>query len=154
MIDRQPTKPNRVKLTYDDGTVAYAIMERADEPTVEGTPLNKGTLFNSNNSERYVANLPAEAFELLTNEPIVVVPSSGWSSEVDGEGYYTQQIDVEGMSKQYSPIFSPVLDIAENALGIENAFAAIKRIITYDGYIVLKSARAIESDISIRLKGV
>lgn len=39
--DRVPTKPNRVKFNFDDGTVKYAIMERADEPVENGTPINK-----------------------------------------------------------------------------------------------------------------
>ena len=45
--DRVPTKPNRVKLTSEeDGTVKYYTLSRADEPTVDGTPINK-ELFDS-----------------------------------------------------------------------------------------------------------
>lgn len=47
MKDRIPTKPGRVLLTPEDGsTPFYATMERADEPTQEGTPLNKSTLLS------------------------------------------------------------------------------------------------------------
>ena len=38
--DRVPQKPGRVKITPEDGTAFYATMERADEPVIEGTPLN------------------------------------------------------------------------------------------------------------------
>ena len=38
--DRVPQKPGRVKITPENGTAYYATMERADEPVVEGTPLN------------------------------------------------------------------------------------------------------------------
>ena len=39
--DRVANKPNRVKLTYEDsGASSYAIVELADEPIEEGTPLN------------------------------------------------------------------------------------------------------------------
>jgi hypothetical protein len=38
--DRVPQKPGRVKITPENGTVFYATMERADEPILEGTPLN------------------------------------------------------------------------------------------------------------------
>lgn len=38
--DRKPTKPNRFKITRDDGSTYYVILERADEPTEDGTPLN------------------------------------------------------------------------------------------------------------------
>ncbi len=46
VIDRVPTYPNRVKITKSDGTSEFVTWERADEPTVEGTPLNKA-LFDS-----------------------------------------------------------------------------------------------------------
>ena len=38
--DRVPQKPGRVKITPENGTAYYATMERADEPLIEGTPLN------------------------------------------------------------------------------------------------------------------
>ena len=40
-LDRQPTKAGRRKITYEDGTSEYVTVEMADEPTVEGTPLNR-----------------------------------------------------------------------------------------------------------------
>ena len=44
-VDRQSTKPNRYKITRDDGSIEYVTLERADEPTVAGTPLN-ASVFN------------------------------------------------------------------------------------------------------------
>lgn len=41
--DRIPQKPGRVKITPENGTSYFAIMERADEPIEPGTPLNAGT---------------------------------------------------------------------------------------------------------------
>lgn len=154
MNDRQPTKPNRIKITFDDGTVKYGYMERADEPTVAGTPLNKANLFNDNNSDRYACDVPSEAFELLTNEPAVVVPASGWSSVPDEEGYYTNQVTVVGMKEEYSPIFSLVLANADTVMENENAFSEIKRVVTYDGYIVCKATKQLEINVTIKLKGV
>lgn len=43
-IDRLPTRPGRVKITLEDGSSYFATMERADDPTVEGTPLNAENL--------------------------------------------------------------------------------------------------------------
>lgn len=40
--DRVPQKPGRVKITPENGTPFYAIMERADEPIEAGTPLRAG----------------------------------------------------------------------------------------------------------------
>lgn len=43
-VDRMPTKANRYKLTEDDGAVRFATVERADEPTTVGTPMNRKAL--------------------------------------------------------------------------------------------------------------
>lgn len=43
-VDRVPTYPNRIKFTAEDGTVKYGVWERADEPTVVGTPINAANL--------------------------------------------------------------------------------------------------------------
>ncbi len=43
--DRKPTRPNRYKITPENGgTPYYVTLERADEPTVAGTPLNAASL--------------------------------------------------------------------------------------------------------------
>ena len=77
MENRVPTKPGRIKLTDDSGNVKYYYMERADEPTVEGTPLNKATLFDSENESRYACGLPNDALKMLTKEWQVSVPAAG-----------------------------------------------------------------------------
>lgn len=44
MIDvtnRAPAQPGRYKLTHANGSVEYVTLERADEPTNAGTPLNR-----------------------------------------------------------------------------------------------------------------
>lgn len=46
VVDRVPTYPNRIKITREDGSTELVTWERADEPTVEGTPINKA-LFDS-----------------------------------------------------------------------------------------------------------
>ena len=44
-VDRVPSKPGRVKITPENGgTPYYAIMERADEPSVVGSPLSAANL--------------------------------------------------------------------------------------------------------------
>lgn len=43
-VDRQSAYPNRYKVTQDSGESYYITLERADEPTVLGTPLNADTL--------------------------------------------------------------------------------------------------------------
>lgn len=55
MTDRVPTpgKEGRVKLTFDDGAIQYAKVEMADEPTQDGTPLNKATLLSDSTAALY-----------------------------------------------------------------------------------------------------
>lgn len=43
-VDRVPTYPNRVKITPENGSPYYATVERADSPTVVGTPVNAQNL--------------------------------------------------------------------------------------------------------------
>lgn len=155
MQDRQPTKPNRIKLTFDDGTVKYATLERADEPTVVGSPLNKNTLFNSKNTERFVCNLPSEAFELLGKVwGPVTLRADGWSSAPDTEGYYTQRIEMDGMSAQYYPSAIPVFSSAELKDDEKVAFGSVDIIETYDGYVVCKSTFPGELNVNFVLVGV
>lgn len=51
--DRISAYPGRYTMTDENGKVSYVVMERADEPTQEGTPLNAET-FNKMQEEREV----------------------------------------------------------------------------------------------------
>lgn len=44
--DRVAGKPGRYLMTMEDGSTQYVTLTRADEPTQEGTPINK-VLFDS-----------------------------------------------------------------------------------------------------------
>lgn len=57
-IDRQPTKPNRYKVIPENGGEPYyVVLERADEPIVEGTLLNANTLNNILNEVHVTASV-------------------------------------------------------------------------------------------------
>lgn len=151
MIDRQPTKPGRIKLTDDSGNAKYYYMERADEPTIEGTPLSKATLFDSANSARYVCDLPSEAFGLLTKEWQVSVPASGWSADVNSEGYYTQTIGVSGMKSVYKPNFMPLYGTASETNDVDEVFSVIKRMTTADESVTFLATEKPTNNITIRV---
>ena len=148
MENRVPTKPGRIKLTDDSGNVKYYYMERADEPTVEGTPLNKATLFDSVNENRYVSELPSEAFELLVHEWQVNVLASGWSADKNSAGYYTQTIAVAGMEEVFCPKFMPLNDT------FAGKFFKIDRMITSDGSVTFLATQKPLENISVRIVGV
>lgn len=42
--DRTPQNAGRRKITHADGTTEYVTVEMADNPTVEGTPLNRAAM--------------------------------------------------------------------------------------------------------------
>lgn len=151
MENRIPTKPNRIKLTDDSGNIKYYTMERADEPTVEGTPLNEATLFDSENESRYACSLPNDALKMLTKEWQVSVSATGWSATVNEEGYYTQTIAVEGMKSVYQPNFMPLYELATGVDAVDDAFSIIKRMTTADGSVTFLAMDIPANDITIRV---
>ena len=155
MKDRQSANPGRVKFTLDDGTVMFGTIERADNPSVVGDPLNKNTLFNSKNSERYVADLPSEAFELIGKVwGTYTLTAAGWSSAVNSEGYYTQEISIDGMSAQYYPTMIPAYSSAEKKDDEKSAIGQIDEIETADGKVIVKTTDVPDINIGIMLVGV
>lgn len=81
MENRQPTYPGRVKLTPVPGSTDLYDMERADQPTVEGTPLNKATLLQ-------------DATCSILNIPDTSVPNDAFAKLALGIGKYGYVITV------------------------------------------------------------
>lgn len=72
-VDRVPTRANRVRIIPEDGSAPYyAVMERADEPSVVGTPVNAANL-----------NAMQDAVGLTENKTIYVA-TTGSNSTGDG----------------------------------------------------------------------
>lgn len=46
ITDRIPGVVGKYELTHEDGSVEIVVLKRADEPLVEGTPINKAVLDN------------------------------------------------------------------------------------------------------------
>lgn len=154
MVDRQPTKPGRIKLTADPSAAGYYYMERADEPNAVGTPINKATLFNSNNETRFDCDLPSEALELLTKEWTVSVATSSWSSAANSAGWYTATISVSGMKSVYNPLATLVVSSATLVDDEQAAWGLVKEIITADGSITLRATDKPDVALKIKLSGV
>lgn len=108
IVDRVPTYAGRIKLTPVSGQADVFIMERADEPTVEGTPLDKATLdsiIQSRLTGRFYLSTVAKEIrtqQTLTTNPI---PKSNWtldSSKLKGtSGAYT--VEVNSLYGTYTP---------------------------------------------------
>lgn len=108
VVDRVPTYPGRVKITKEsDGTFEYVTWERADEPTVEGTPINKA-LFDS-----------IKADIGLSADITVYVATSGSDTLGDGteaNPYATIQKAVDSIPKALNGNHA-VIDIAAGTYG-------------------------------------
>nr|DAW07865.1 MAG TPA: hypothetical protein [Caudoviricetes sp.] len=155
MKDRVPQNPGRMKITHADGTSEYVTLERADNPTQIGTPLNKNTLFDSTVNTRYGLEdgTPSQGFSMLTKEWTVSIPASGWSA-TPTNGWYTNRISVSGMKAVYSPLMSLIVTSSDLVSDEQSAFGAIAEAETFDGYIIVKASYVPDISINVRLKGV
>jgi hypothetical protein len=82
IVDRVPTHAGRIKLTPVAGRPNYFDMERADEPTVEGTPLDKATfnsIIQSRLTGRYYNVIPMLTLKNSTGGTTTPLPTSGWT---------------------------------------------------------------------------
>lgn len=104
VVDRVPTYPNRIKITREDGSTEFVTWERADEPLVEGTPINKA-LFDS---------IAADIGTGLTANKTIYV--SGAGSDALGNGsstnpYATVQKAIDTLPKNLNG-YSAIINIA------------------------------------------
>lgn len=80
--DRVPRHAGRVKMTPVDGQPDTFVMERADEPTEEGTPLDKA-LFNSivqsRLTGRFYTVAPFPTIKTSTKGTTTPLPTSNWT---------------------------------------------------------------------------
>lgn len=82
MQDREPTYPGRVTLTPVYGLANTYDMERADQPTQEGTPLNKASLLKDTTAA--LLGLGTDA-----------VPDDAFVALVLGQGVYGYRVKVQ-----------------------------------------------------------
>lgn len=89
MQDRAPTKPNRVLITPENGEPYYATMVRADEPTQEGTPLDKNTFLKDSTAALFGLDATAVPDDVL--EWLGVWGETEWKllAEYNAAGTYT-----------------------------------------------------------------
>lgn len=155
MLDRIPTKPGRIKLyqeSADQGT-SFWTMERADAPTVEGTPLNKLNLFNGDCSDRYGCNVPSEAFLLLGKIWNATILLNNWS-ENKTDGYYTNRVTIEAMKSNYNPIIQLLITSASEEDQEKNAFSKISKAETDNGSIIFYAKNKPTINLNVSIKGV
>ena len=139
VIDRVPTRPNRIKLTSEsDGSINYYAWERADEPITDGTPINKElfdsigaditslqqtTSKNTSDIATNKANIATNTNDIATNKANIATNTNdiaklkqfnevtlGTSWVQDTtNGYYTQTVALSGITSADNPIIDVVL---------------------------------------------
>ena len=161
MKDRVPLYPGRVKLTPVSGQENTYDMVRADEPTQEGTPLNKATLLDDVTAEKLgLTGDPTvnQALAGILRKPIqATLKANGWTAITGG---YDQSVAVAGLLATDDT--RTRVDPARNAKGVsianDEAFALLQEPGAYvgcrkDGYlycrVVNKPQRAIRLQITI-----
>lgn len=82
IVDRVPTHVGRIRLTPVTGQPNIFDMVRADEPTVEGTPLDKATfesIIQSRLTGRFYNVTPMLTLKNSTGGTTTPLPTSGWT---------------------------------------------------------------------------
>lgn len=100
MVDRVPLYPGRVKMTPVSGQANIYDMERADQPTQAGTPLNKTTLLKDSTAALYGLTdaTPDDVFVLLKRYSEANMPAGTGTlviTTVDSSGNAVGGIDVK-----------------------------------------------------------
>ena len=116
-VDRVPTKPGRIKITPEDGSSAwYGVMERADEPSVVGTPINAANLNSMQKNAGLDANITVYVavsgsdrtgtgsstapYQTIT-KALSAIPKqlNGFTATINiGAGTYAENVSVSGFS--------------------------------------------------------
>lgn len=84
MQDRVPTYPGRIKLTPVSGQENTYDMVRADEPTQEGTPLNKASLLQDETAALYGKGADAVPNDILSILSNAVLSIDGNLQDIGG----------------------------------------------------------------------
>ena len=136
MRARQALNPGRIKLTFEDGSVKYATMERADNPVVEGHPLNPYTL------------LKDETCTMLGGDPETMVPDDAFqmlaSLAASGGGGSGDVGDLEDTALEVGTIVNA--GAGWNTYHFREAFDAPPQVVLqpedFDGVVLIKDITA------------
>lgn len=89
----------------------------------------------------------------LTQALTATITAAGWSTE-QTDGYYTNQVAVEGMLSSYNPFCDLVVTSATLAADERTAMGQIIEVDTFDGYVIARALEAPTIDLNVRFMGV
>ena len=135
--DRFPRKPNRIKITPEDGSAPfYATWERADNPLEEGTPINK-FLFDSIEEDAYyfsgVDDIEINAQKVTTIEE--------WTTVTFNKGF-------SGIPRVFLSADNPYTFAIKN-ITPEGCQIAVYTPTTFAGYVAGSSGGTVNKSVNI-----
>lgn len=130
-VDRESTYPNRFLVTPESGESYYLVLERADEPTVTGTPLNAET-FN-----KLISDLTA-----MAEDAGIPLPSSA----TVGKYIRVKAVDTNGVITE-TEAAEAVSDLpAVTAIDMVQSDSTITMTTTYEGDVTVESVITLDSE--------
>ena len=127
-----------------------------DMNRIEGNALElkntKAELNAFNALHKQVGTLSATV-DALTQVLTATITVAGWS-HTQTNGYYTNQVAVEGMLSSYNPFCDLVITSAALAEDERTAMGQIIEIETFDGYVIARAIDVPTININVRFVGV
>lgn len=140
-------------LQIDEGT--YSIVDAMGKAvTGKGGVWDSGAIvsviLDASNKKAYMQSSSVGALTQILTATITAV---GWSA-TQTDGYYTNQVTVEGMLASYNPFCDLVVTSAALAEDERESMGKIIEVETFDGYVIAKAIDKPTIDINVRFTGV
>lgn len=127
-----------------------------DMNRIEGNALelkNTKAELNAFNALQQQVGALSTTVDALTQVLTATITAAGWSTG-QTDGYYTNQVAVEGMLSSYNPFCNLVVTSAALAEDERTAMGQIIEIETFDGYVIARALEAPTIDLNVRFMGV
>lgn len=127
-----------------------------DMNRIEGNALelkNTKAELNAFNALQQQVGTLSTTVDALTQILTATITAAGWSA-TQTDGYYTNQVTVEGMLASYNPYCDLVVTSATLATDERTAMGQIIEVETFDGYVIARALEAPTIDLNVRFMGV
>ena len=127
-----------------------------DMNRIEGNALelkNTKAELNAFNAVQQQVGALFTTVDALTQILTATITAAGWSA-TQTDGYYTNQVAVDGMLASYNPFCDLVVTSAALAKDERESMGKIIEVETFDGYVIARALDAPTIDINVRFVGV
>lgn len=127
-----------------------------DMNRIEGNALelkNTKAELNAFNALQQQVDALFATVDTLTQVLTATITAAGWSA-AQTDGYYTNQVTVDGMLASYNPFCDLVVTSAALAEAERTAMGQIIEVETFDGYVIARAIDTPTININVRFMGV